>query len=438
MRRSILAFAGLGAVVVAAACSDTLGPTSGTLAPGSPQLVLNVAGAVNTNFYQGGTCTVVNGNIYPDQFTVGVNGSPSLLTDGPYYIRVTEPDGDVLGYSTTANFTGSGDCEQLWALVIKTSDGTTGFDVTTNPGGEYQIEISPLSDYSNGTRKSDNFKIRHFTPPCNPEVEECGPPTPFSLFSVDKFYDVNADGDQDAGEPLIPNWQVFVTLGGLSTTELTPFGTMASEGDAYSVNENMPTQTNWYRTTLPLGPVTGTVGTSDITILFGNVCTGAGGGKTLGYWSNKNGGAVLSKNGNAILNAVLALPLRKANGDLLGSVSLANFQKWLLDGNATNMAYMLSVQLAAMKANVVSGGVNGSSLIYAPGTNSANGAGFATVNDVMAEAVAILTSNGIILSGDALRPRAEAVKTALDGANQDNSTTFVQPTPCVFTFPVVS
>jgi hypothetical protein len=107
----------------------------------------------------------------------------------------------------------------------------------------------------------------------------------------------------------------------------------------------------------------------------------------------------------------------------------------LTSANASNMANMLSAQLAAMKLNVLSGGVNGGALIYAPGTNSANALGYATVNAVMTEANTLLCSGGsnlLILSGNPDRPRAEALKTALDKAN--NNLTFVQGSPCPFTF----
>jgi hypothetical protein len=452
MRKLNWSLIGMGAVLAAAACSDSLSDSlsPSRLAPTGPSRVLHVQGAVNTDFYQGGTCTVINGNIYPDQFTVGVNGSPSLLTDpGPYYIKVIEPGQGsevVLGASTAAVFDGSGACQQLWDLVFKTSDGTQGFDPTSNGGGEYQIVISLDEFYTNGGTKSDNFKIRSYTPPCDPNTQECEPPCEeneyhpcpvFSAFGVNKFYDANINGVKDGGEPFIPNWEVVVTVAGVTTTELTPFSTFVTNGDAYSVTENMPIETNWYRTTPATVPVTGTAPIAE-DILFGNVCTGAGNGRTIGFWSNKNGATVLNSGSPTILSQVLALPLRKANGVLLGNVSLKDYQSWLLNASATNMAYMLSAQLAAMKGNTLkSPAVSLSALIYAPGTNSANSLGFATVGAVMTEAIDLLANNGdplIILSGDPLRARAEALKTALDRANQDNSTSFVQPTPCTFTF----
>ena len=85
-----------------------------------------------------------------------------------------------------------------------------------------------------------------------------------------------------------------------------------------------------------------------------------------------------------------------------------------------------------MELNVFNGKVNGSALIYAPGTMSANALGFATVNAVMAEANAELGLHGTAGAADSPDGYQEALKNALDKAN--NNLTFVQPTPCAFTF----
>jgi hypothetical protein len=88
---------------------------------------------------------------------------------------------------------------------------------------------------------------------------------------------------------------------------------------------------------------------------------------------------------------------------------------------------MLSAQLAAMELNVYNGLVDGTALIYAPGTLGANVNGFATVNVVMAEANAALGLNGLVLAGNPARAYYEALKDALDDAN--NNLTFVQSGP---------
>jgi len=129
---------------------------------------------------------------------------------------------------------------------------------------------------------------------------------------------------------------------------------------------------------------------------------------------------------------MVSLNLRNANGTDFNPANYAAFRTWLLNATATNMAYMLSAQLAAMELNVLNGFVSISSLIYAPGTNSANAAGFATVGAVMTEANTLLGANGLIGAASSYRPRAEALKNALDKAN--NNLNFVQGTPCAFSF----
>jgi hypothetical protein len=165
---------------------------------------------------------------------------------------------------------------------------------------------------------------------------------------------------------------------------------------------------------------------------FGNVCVGNGGGLTLGFWSNKNGQALV---GADDLSVLTALNLRNANGTAFDPATYAAFRTWLLSATATNMSYMLSAQLAAMDLNVYNGKVIGGSLIYAPGTLSANGAGFATVNAIIAEANTALGTNGLVLSGSSVRAYQENLKNALDKAN--NNLTFVQPGPdsCTITTP---
>ena len=165
------------------------------------------------------------------------------------------------------------------------------------------------------------------------------------------------------------------------------------------------------------------------TVEFGNLCLGTGGGLTLGFWSNKNGHALFGSDDLALM---VSLNLRNANGSDFDPSGYSAFRTWLLAATATNMAYMLSAQLAAMELNVFNSKVIGSALIYAPGTNSANALGFATVNAVMAEANAELGSHGLTLAGGPYRAYQEALKNALDRAN--NNKTFVQPTPCPFTF----
>ncbi|HEX3187837.1 MAG TPA: hypothetical protein VHQ94_23755 [Pyrinomonadaceae bacterium] len=375
------------------------------------------------------SCNGTNINIFISKSDVFIDGGPAHegaagLPDGSYYIQVTEPGGALLGTSVgsatpTPIHVTNGEfdvCYQLEAVVIKASDSTPGYDDTTNGGGEYKVWVSPNSDFSGG--KTDNFKVK-------PEVPASG------TLNVNKFYDANANGINDDGQS-ITGWKIRI----VDDTELfrfTPVSVIVAPDD-YVVSEFDPSETNWVHTTA--NPVNVTVGAGETkTVEFGNLCLGPGGGHTLGFWSNRNGLATMNDGGSVCSELALlnGLYLRNGAGTRMNFGCDYNaFRNWLLSASATNMAYMLSAQLAAMELNVEAGFVNGSALVYAPGTNSANGLGFATVNALMTEANTELTSHATALAGDSWRSYQEALKNALDKAN--NNQTFVQPTACTFTF----
>ncbi|MCM2250885.1 MAG: hypothetical protein NDJ19_00860 [Ramlibacter sp.] len=396
-----------------------------------------LSGAIFTTSFDGTACSGTDLNIYASRQDVYLDGGPhhtgaAGLPDGNYYVKVTDPSGaDRLGYTTTASVVVSGGefvtCYQLWAILVKDSDGTQGYDLTPNNGGEYKVWVSTVSNFDNSSTKTDNFKV---------DEDGGGGVVSTGTLVVQKFYDANANSVVDGSDTFIIGWKVAIADDAtapatcINQDDFTEVVSVVQPGVCV-VKEYMPTQTNWIRT-LPAGTDTIVVNVPENgtgTALFGNVCTGPGGGHTLGFWSNRNGQALTSE---ADLQALAALNLRNADGSPFDPTTLAGFRSWLLSGSATNMAYMLSVQLAAMELNVYEGFVSGSALIYAPGTASANANGFATVNDVMAEANAELGADGQTLSGDPNRAIQEALKNALDKAN--NNLNFVQSSPCAFTF----
>ena len=432
-----LAVLPLAALAFAAACSDN--PTA--LVFGGERLTDHatvtgpISGAIFTTDV---ACEGVNLNIYGDKGDVYLNGGPrrqgtAALPDGHYFVKVTEPNGTVLGTSATAVVTVTdgkfAGCYQLSEILLKASNGAPGYDDTTNRGGEYKVWISSVATFPAHLTKTDNFKVK--------ADGGSGGGDPEGNLEVLKFYDRDADGHHDAGEPWITGWRVLIS-GGIGF-QFTPFSDAVDFG-SYNVTESTPLESNWVHTTAMQVSAQVTPDAPDQRVIFGNVCLGAGGGRTLGFWSNKNGGDILRANDNSILKAVLALNLRKADGSRLGTtVSLGTFQKFLTEASATNMANMLSAQLAAMKANTLSaGGVSANALIYAPGTTAGGTLGFATVTQVMDEANELLATGGtrlVIGSGHPDFARAEALKNALDRGN--NNVNFVQANACPFSFPAV-
>lgn len=377
-------------------------------------------------FTTDGTCSGTNLNIYGAKGDVYLDGGPGHpgaagLPDGSYYVKVTTPDGDLLGYTTTAIVhvtAGEFDqCYRLEDILVKASDASPGYDDTTNSGGEYKAWVSADPNFANNASKTDNFKVK---------TEVVDPPQPGHLI-VEKFYDANADGQWTAGEPAIAGWQVNIQDSPhvwLDSTSSTPVD-YVDEGGAFTVNESNAVEANWNHTTATV--VNATINPGETTkVSFGNLCLGPGGGLTLGFWSNKNGEKLYS---NAV---AVAQNLVDGAGNSFNPANVKQFRTWILGASATNMAYMLSAQLAAMTQNVNNGNVSASALVYAPGTASANALGYATIGALIAEGNALLAANGYTVSSGPDRTAQEAVKTALDRAN--NNLNFVQSAPCPFSF----
>jgi len=414
-----------------------------TLLVSSPQASAQLTGAIFTSNAGGAQ---VNGNIYVSKADVYLNGGPPPnapctsggLPNGDYYFQVTNPSGDVLlstdpiaerafrvangvitDYLGTTHAVLPGTCAGAKAIALAP------FDDTPNNGGEYKLWATRQADYwAHGgfsPAKTDNFKIRA-PHECLENDPNC-PPEPNPAITGLKFYDTDTNGTQDGGEPGVQGWLITKSDGTTSECALTStngaFSFLDVDPGHYTITEG--DLASWVHTTATSHDVD--VAGVDVAVPpFGNVCLGAGGGKTLGFWSNRNGAKLV---GAADLAALSALNLRTANGAPFHPTTFAQLNGWLLSGNAVNMAYMLSVQMAAMYLNVYNGLVSGSALVYAPGTQSANAAGFATVNALLTEANTELGLHGVVLAGDPNRTYQEALKNAFDKAN--NNTTFVQP-----------
>ncbi len=432
----------------------------GILAGGSSPAAAQFSGAIFTTTSTG---TTVDANIYNQREDVYLNGGPqnqsfSGLPNGTYYFQVTNPSGSVLLSTDNAV------CRQLIVSGGRVA-GATGpcphangsfnpangstpvqlfpFDFTPNPGGEYKAwlirqtgstfidAIDPtVLHFVNSDVKTDNFKVR------DRGGDGGGPPQEgpdFIAITGHKFYDRNTDGNHDAGEPFLPGWRIEKEPPNPHDITYTDgsgiygFLVLPNSG-SYTISEVFPAGP-W----LPTTSVSGVAVAAGLDVAgpdFGNVCLGAGGGRTKGFWSNRNGQALF---GADDLTALVACNLRNADGSPFDPASYSAFRTWLNYADSVNMAYMLSAQMAAMKLNVLNGLVSGGALIFAPGTTCANAAGFATVNCIVSEANTALGADGTTFSGDPNRDYQEALKNALDRAN--NNETFVQFNPCLFVTP---
>jgi len=430
----------------------------------------------------------VDCNNYAHKSDVYTSGGPvhAGLSDGSYYFSVLTPGSQSTAFvdgadgnlsDTTVGATvgdlGLGDSwtNRVFTVVnhVASYTGThaTGtslngnslvqlvpFDNTDNPGQVYILALCEVGAIRPSQCKFDAFRA----PPdvaCDPEVDpNCDPgggiESVFGTVAGEKYYDANANGQLDVGEVGIVGWPIWFhdqVSDTLTTDEQGEF-VVSMMADTYTFGETVA-GAPWFQTgnvvsqlevvgdaTASLNPdKTYSVGLVDdsnvLGVYFGNLCIGAGGGLTLGFWSNKNGQALIGADDLAML---VSLNLRNANGSTYDPPSKTSFRTWVLNATATNMAYMLSAQMATMSLNVYNGFVSSSSLVCAPGTLSANVNGFATVGALLTEADTTLGSNGYTVASGAVRSYQEVVKNTLDNAN--NNRTFVQVSPATCPAPV--
>jgi len=403
------------------------------------------------------TCTEVNQNIFDNKEDVYVDGGPAHpgaagLPDGSYCVQVTDPSGaTVLGKSDPGAVTVvDGEfvqCYQLTSILKTGSSGFTvpGYDDTPNPGGEYKVWVSTDCDFINNSTKTDNFQVNNTnptptpTPSATPTATPSPTPCPKGEVCVTTFYDANVNGIQDNGEQEITGWE-FRVFGhnNLHLWKQTPRCAYVRAGD-YAVIERHPNELNWIHNTATEVEFDVDTGYTE-NVTFGNVCVGAGGGFTLAYWSNRNGQQLETRNDFAALTALNLVTGQGTAQDFTGTLTQSKtlLNQFLLGANTTNMANMLSAELATMKLNVVHGFVNGSALVYAPGLSTCgtvtglNSLGFISINDLMTATNQSLLDHPLTQAGSPDRACQETLKNALNDANNNKS--FVQSSPCAFSF----
>jgi hypothetical protein len=441
----------------------------------------NIAGAIFTTTHDGAT---VNGNNYASKLDVYLNGGPQNcispgLPNGNYYYMVTDPSGSVLlsldsvfdrKFSVTSTSSGKiaanlgnatthldGTSPCPGGISIRLAKDATDYADTPNAGGVYKAWITREADFNaacasgakscelagfiNSNTKTDNFRVRTTTPP----------PNPVGNLEAFKYYDHNVNGIYDHGDVILRNWPMTIGPDVVDPqTQLTSISGLVAwtdlptdvGGHTYTVTEGEPIQTNWFNSqpsggdaldndtvTTPITQSTTVFPDQTAHVDFGNFCLVGSGGLTLGFWSNKNGEALMNDApyANAPELALLRnLHLRNANGTDFDPTTYAGFRTWLLSATATNMAYMLSAQLAAMKLNVEAHKVNATSFVVLP--PYFNG----TINQLMTAANTSLGANGYTVAASTTRTYQEKLKTALDLLN--NGAKVVPSCPCAYSF----
>ena len=279
-----------------------------------------------------------------------------------------------------------------------------------------------------------------------------------------KYYDANTDGDWDAGEAPIAGWPVSISDS--SATEVcrvtTGVGGVWTSDDCatpllpgtYTVAEVQPaTPTPWFQTgnllaaaagtggatntiankvytvVLPALPVPETESIAQPNLDFGNACTvtvtSTPGGKTKGFWRNKNGQKLLTAGDFSELTALNLVNQNGSARNFTGSLATnkSDLKAWLEDSTATNMAYMLSAQMAATVLSINHGFTDPNAAVDANGT---------TVQDVIDAANASLGTHPFTKAAGTARTYQKGLKNILDKVNNNQtfSWSFTSSTAC--------
>lgn len=300
--------------------------------------------------------------------------------------------------------------------------GSTGCDESTslfarrNDGGNFQSHLRAATFDGSCNKIADDTTCEGGKPP-DTGIQAC------------KYFDFNANGVLDPGEQGLDGWPMTLNpLDGATpnvATQLTSAGcvswfTLDPAFNPFTVTEGTPNEPNWFHSTPVSQQVTISLGQT-ASIDFGNYCKVPSGGLTLGFWSNKNGQALIT---SADLLALRNLCLRNGDGTNFDPTTAAQVKSFLLGANATNMANMLSAQLTAMTLNIRHGFVD---------PNAFDLCSHKTVGQLTTDANTALCANGLTFSGSPDRAPQEAMKNCIDALN--NGGPVVPTTPCSRTFP---
>lgn len=310
------------------------------------------------------------------------------------------------------------------------ADACNTFPITYGSTG-CQESTAMFARRNDGGNFQSHLRAATFDGSCNKTGEDvdCGGDEPDTSILACKYYDFNTNGILDPGEQGLDGWPMTLSpLDGATpnvATQLTSAGcvtwsTLDPAFNPFTVTEGTPNEPNWFHST-PVSQQLNVILGQQASVDFGNYCTVPSGGLTLGFWSNKNGQALITA---ADLLALRNLCLRNADGSNFDPTTNAQVRTFLLGANAVNMANMLSAQLAAMTLNIRHGFVD---------PNAFDLCADKTVGELTTAANTSLCANGLTFSGNADRPAQETMKNCIDALN--NGGPVVPTTPCSRTFP---
>jgi hypothetical protein len=323
---------------------------------------------------------------------------------------------------------------ELWDLIDEASD---------------LVCLHPYTRGGGNPARKDQEKYKDFFTSINENLTAVCEPHGTTLTTdirIFKFYDLNLNGVHDAGEVGIANWpfELYDATGttlidtGVTDSQGMLTFTVAQDNTQYLVVEVLQEP---YINITPLSQ-TAVADQDYVDLDFGNVAIQChyGLGKTLGFWSNPNGKSTLAGAFPDWVNTLNSYHLRNAAGARVtfstanNDVAHGELNSFLLGGAATNMANMLSIQLAASILDVVAGDMSSHPGIFVEWDGS-----MVNIWDVFAEADDLLRLHAVTISSSAARDAQEDLKDFFDDLNKNDEPVHVVlpgpvpfgPLPCI-------
>ncbi|MBL8898435.1 MAG: hypothetical protein JNM84_12435 [Planctomycetes bacterium] len=275
------------------------------------------------------------------------------------------------------------------------------YEATGIPNSPYLIRGSDSTQCA--LRSSHYFRI--------------GDSVPGSDIAGSVFEDLDQNGQRASNEGPLVGWEVVLNSSAGSQSTLTDanghYRFFNVPAGAYSVELTLQPG---YVATRPTSNAVETCGCADAAggdfaaAVLERDCNG----RTIGFWRSCHGLVLVCR--YDVLDSLQGLCLAGERGTLRCPPSnLVEWYFYLRCARSVNMAYMLSAQLAAMHANVLTGLVDPGCLVNDPEL------GTLSIRDLMNQAIAALCADGYTPAGDRNRARQEALKNALDRANNNQT-----------------
>jgi hypothetical protein len=388
-------------------------------------------------------------NVTPGQFTVAVQLAPGFFASTPLFYNVDAQGGGTVNggdfgiyqlviTATVAgavfadtNHNGVRDAGEagVAGVSVTLDDGTSIVGATTDGNGNYQFTNVALGQCTVALQLAAGFAA---TTPISYSVNtSAGGSVSVSDFGIYQFLpsatiggtvfdDVNENGSRNAGEGGIGG--VTVTLSNASTNLAT---TTDANGHYQFANVGLALYT--VTCTLPVGLQASTPLSNPVDALAGGPVNGgdfglfqvvvtAHDGHGIGFWSNKLGLSLVTQYN--LLPTLPGLFIVDGRGHYVSPNNNSQLASWLQHATARNMAYMLSAQFVAMSFNVAVGYVEGGSHVQTCAL------GVISIQELLARTLASLAAHPYTPDGSAFRAEQEALKDALDAANNNHNWVF--------------